>query len=209
MYYPKPRHGWWCNARTFPTRCRYCGKKVYYFFCDCGSKVFFDSLGLPWHKHNCTERDLNLDRIHKQIPGSIEEDYKKHIVERQEYRSRAEVEVPIRACIPEKDGQNVYEKGVIRDVLPELDVYKKFNVPKDSLFGIKFLKELSSGSWMQVTIYVDDLGSDAIDSYTMLIRTDEWDRAEVKQGDLVSFEIEGRHFPGSDHYWLCKEILLL
>jgi hypothetical protein len=48
-------HGYWCNARTIPMTCRYCGEKVYFFSCDCGCKVFFDELGDPWPKHNCQE----------------------------------------------------------------------------------------------------------------------------------------------------------
>ncbi len=30
MPYGEPTHGWWCNARTYPTGCRYCGQTVFY-----------------------------------------------------------------------------------------------------------------------------------------------------------------------------------
>lgn len=33
--------------------CKWCGKKVFYFTCDCGSKVFFDELG-TWKLHRCS-----------------------------------------------------------------------------------------------------------------------------------------------------------
>lgn len=48
-------HGRWCNSRTYPTRCQYCGKQVFFFMCDCGSRVVFDALGQPWPIHHCEE----------------------------------------------------------------------------------------------------------------------------------------------------------
>ena len=48
-------HREWCNKKTHQTTCKYCRKKVYYFSCDCGSKVFFDKLGGYLPKHNCME----------------------------------------------------------------------------------------------------------------------------------------------------------
>ena len=48
-------HGMWCNARTFPTHCRHCGMKEFFFSCSCGCKVFFESLGPPWPEHACLE----------------------------------------------------------------------------------------------------------------------------------------------------------
>jgi hypothetical protein len=48
-------HGSWCHAKTIPMTCKYCGEKVFFFFCNCGCKVFFDELGDPWPRHNCQE----------------------------------------------------------------------------------------------------------------------------------------------------------
>ncbi len=51
MYFPV--HGpYVCNSRAYPTSCRYCSRDVFYFFCDHGSKVFFDDLGGRWPEHN-------------------------------------------------------------------------------------------------------------------------------------------------------------
>ena len=54
-YYNGTTHGERCNAKTYPTRCKYCKKDVFYFSCDHGSKVFFDQLGDPWPVHSCPE----------------------------------------------------------------------------------------------------------------------------------------------------------
>ncbi len=49
------RHG---NAhvngqQTYQMNCWGCGKRVFFYRNDAGSKVFFDDLGAPWPKHGC------------------------------------------------------------------------------------------------------------------------------------------------------------
>ena len=43
------------QRKTYPTHCRYCGKHVYYYENEYGSRVFFEKLGYPWPKHRCRE----------------------------------------------------------------------------------------------------------------------------------------------------------
>ena len=60
VYFEGSRHGKWCGGRTSPTRCKYCKKRVYYFECNCGCKVFFTKLGEPWPIHDCQQDDRQL-----------------------------------------------------------------------------------------------------------------------------------------------------
>jgi len=46
-----PNHGPDCWTTTFPTACRYCGRRVYVLTCTCGSCVLFDKLGEAWPLH--------------------------------------------------------------------------------------------------------------------------------------------------------------
>lgn len=55
MRYRGVSHGSWCNSKTRPIKCKYCGKDVFYFSCDHESSVFFEKLGNPWPKHLCKE----------------------------------------------------------------------------------------------------------------------------------------------------------
>ena len=41
------------NSKTFPTRCKYCGERVFYYANEYGSKVYFDNLGGTWPIHKC------------------------------------------------------------------------------------------------------------------------------------------------------------
>lgn len=49
----EPVHGDWCRSRTWRTTCPRCREEAFFFTCDCGSGVFFESLGQPWPKHVC------------------------------------------------------------------------------------------------------------------------------------------------------------
>ena len=56
-------HGPRCNSVTWPTKCRDCNERVFFFRCDCGSGVFFDELGGSWPLHDCdTSWTRNLKR---------------------------------------------------------------------------------------------------------------------------------------------------
>ena len=200
MFYRRPTHGWWCNARTFPTRCRYCGAKVFYFSCDCGSKVFFDSLGYPWPVHECGVRIFERPLI-------IEEEYARRIEEKQERRRRGWVP-PIRARGPQS-GEIVEEFGVIREIVQKVDVFGKFDILPDSPLGAALLGDLINGDWMQATIHVDDLGGEEILSYTVLIKTEIWEEAAFQRGSLVYFVAEGREILGRQPYWLCTSMQLV
>jgi len=43
-------------ARTYLTKCRDCGKSVYYHTNGYGHSVLFDNLGCPWEVHDCWEK---------------------------------------------------------------------------------------------------------------------------------------------------------
>ncbi|MEH2124242.1 hypothetical protein [Nostoc sp.] len=41
------------QTKTYPTKCKKCGKAVYYHTNGNGDSVFFNSLGYPWQVHGC------------------------------------------------------------------------------------------------------------------------------------------------------------
>ena len=53
-----PTHGIYCYTKTFPTTCPSCNQPVFFFFCNCGSKVYFDNLGSPWPIHFCRKQAI-------------------------------------------------------------------------------------------------------------------------------------------------------
>ncbi|RYF37869.1 MAG: cold shock domain-containing protein [Cytophagaceae bacterium] len=59
---PSPTHGPFCFKEfCFKTRCKRCNDDVFYYQCSCGSKVFFDTLGDPWPRHDCSQSATRQD----------------------------------------------------------------------------------------------------------------------------------------------------
>lgn len=53
---PIPTHSSFCISRAFTTFCPDCRDTVFFFSCNCGSKVYFNDLGEPWPIHRCRNR---------------------------------------------------------------------------------------------------------------------------------------------------------
>ena len=155
MTYQDASHGWWCGARTYPTRCQYCRAEVFYFSCNCGSKVFFDKLGWPWPVHDCTEYFEEQRRIR------LEKEYVQRIEEQQERRRK--LDMPIQAHSPQVE-ESIEEVGIVREILRKVDVFKKFDVPSDSPLARQLLGKLATGSYVQVTLHSGDLSCEKLTS---------------------------------------------
>jgi hypothetical protein len=48
--------------------CRFCGRTVFYYENEHGSKVFFDELGWPWPKHSCPGNPYNSGEPSSKVP---------------------------------------------------------------------------------------------------------------------------------------------
>jgi len=46
-----PSHSSDCVTKIFPSKCPYCGKRVLFFSCSCGSKVYFEEGICPFKDH--------------------------------------------------------------------------------------------------------------------------------------------------------------
>lgn len=46
-----PTHSPSCRTWSYKTACPDCKKPVFFFSCNCGSRIFFDLLGPPWPEH--------------------------------------------------------------------------------------------------------------------------------------------------------------
>ena len=152
-------HGPWCGAVTWKTQCPRlnCRADVYFFKCNCGSRVFFDSLGDPWPIHDCDlswGRGLERERdesggVTVQIApgvtayrsGSISPD----VVTRTKRRDSKPD--PIVSVRPDDAGPtNVM--GIVRELRRTVDVMQSLNLPASS-FTAAFLGPLGKGQWGQ------------------------------------------------------------
>jgi len=136
-----------------------------------------------------------------QVEVKIAQDYAERVTRRQR---RREWRAPIRAC-PPLEGQTIEEMGFVREV-GRVDVYKKFRLSPDAQLASQLLGELSDNDFWQVTVHTGDMNADQKDSYTFLIRKDDWEKIGAIRGDLLCFSALGKAMPGREPYWLCTEV---
>ncbi len=207
-------HGWWCNSSTYPTRCKYCGGQVFYFSCDCGSKVFFDDLGPPWPEHRCFEylsaqygRDFiaNGMAIMMMTPGveighRIDADYISEVQE--------QVKNPVPPDILRQDpydGVKTVEDGIVREIYLEVDLFKRLNIPRTSI-GVSLLGFLGKEKYGQVTIHTGGLGEEGRDSFTFLVKTKMLKRKSVIKGDYIICHLRGITIADQATVWICDKL---
>lgn len=51
------------RSQIWKMKCLHCGKAVFFYRNDQGSRVFFDEIGHPWPKHGCMDRKGKLQRV--------------------------------------------------------------------------------------------------------------------------------------------------
>lgn len=215
-------HGAWCNARTIPMRCRYCGEDVFYFTCNCGCKVFFDALGSPWVTHNCLERHIatygkevvedSLAQI-MMLPGystrglKIEREYCEQ-VRRQSLEDRKKSR-EIVAMAPPRPNYTHRDLGRLVELIDNIDLFRRANLELVGPIAFAMLGELGKQPMVQLTFLIDDLSYDDRESYTCFAPFRLVKSSAVKRGDLVEFKIVARENPSFGLVWLCEQLTTL
>ena len=181
-------HGTWCHTKTFPTTCKICGVDVFYFQCDCDSRVFFDELGPPWPIHDCLDnsepsaprpssdayfkstqgvtltvqgKDDGLLSGMTRFNGSIDSDII-HRVKESQSSTRNTSAIP-----PYSGGKSETHTGVVTHT-SEISLESKFGIAPDSVGARAISRKLGGLRVTQITIQVDEIAADAEDylSYT-------------------------------------------
>jgi len=200
------------QSRTIPTGCRYCGAKVFFHTNESGSKVVFDELGAPWPKHSCPGYENSLKSsngpvgrfIHTETGDLVHADaYLKNI--QSGHSTRKKWDQPIVAVHP-VEGLSIYEIGVVRDIIPGVDIYKRFDLKKETRFCRQLLGDIGEKKHAQVTMYADDITTGKLASYTFFILQTTWNDLRAVKDDLLHFKVEGKSVPGHTAYWMCTNI---
>ncbi len=212
-------HGSWCNSVTWPTKCSQCDQRVFFFRCDCGSRVFFDKLGAPWPIHDCETswaRDLrrwqdDFGWINVEISSGItvrrapEGSIDHTIVPRAKRReSRPD---PIVAIKPE-GSEKITIVGILREKRMEVDVTFTLKLPETSIVA-GFLGELAEGKWGKFTIHTQPPNEDVLHSYTAWAPSAALSHANNSQGVTVEVQISSKSIPGVDNFWVCSHYNVL
>ena len=209
------RHGPQCNAVTWPTKCPGCSDRVFFFRCDCGSKVFFDDLGPPWPIHDCEiSWTRNLIRT-RHSDGSIVVEISEGVSIRRAPDSFAvesavtsrvtrknDNDEPIVPVNAEDSNEDVTITGLVREKLNRKDVFSTLDVKRGTL-GSEMIEPLSEGEWGKITIHVPSPSNNKFLSYTFWALTSHITCAKNKKGVTAQAQIRSLKIPNKSSIWVC------
>ena len=207
-------HGPWCNSVTWRTKCPSCKGQVFFFQCDCGSKVFFDRLGHPWPIHDCDASwagklprwvddsgGLNVEispgiTVRRAPEGSINQGVVTRAIRRDQRPD------PIKAIQP-KGSEEITVVGILRELQVEVDAATFLRLPKTSMTS-GVLGKLSEGQWGKVTIHSQSPRDDVLTSYTAWVPSKALSETENLKGVTVNARISSQFILGVGNVWVCN-----
>lgn len=210
-------HGIWCNTRTWPTKCPHCREPVFFFSCDCGSKVFFDDLRDPWPIHDCDTswtRSLNRMRgadgtITVQLTDGVTirrpaETFavEPSILDRARKKRKSSAPDPIVSVHPDVDSIERTVIGILREIQRDADPTKVLRIDRLSTLGAAFLGPLGSGSWSRITVHEPTTAGTSLNSFTVWLTQAELQRADSSKGVTVAIDIAPLQIHGIGSVWL-------
>ena len=206
-------HGPWCSSRTFPTNCPTCRAKVYFFSCDCGSRVFFDDLGGSWPRHDCdTSWATSLVRttdstgtitvrlgpnVTATRPGDFSGIDPSLIARARTKRERPD---PIVRVDPKK-GSTKCVLGVLRELQRRANPFKAFRLP-DTVMAWQFLDIIGQQPVGKITVHAQSETTDQQESFTAWIPANWIKDQRIVRGIAVFIELVGIRV-NRDTAWFC------
>lgn len=162
-----PTHSSDCVTKTFRTNCPDCNSKVFSFSCNCGSKVYFESLGDPWPQHLCRNREIkfgidlvrNSERMKdSEIIKLIEDHSKKSgkklseelwdIIENELGKRKKPFNFTEVSCDIDIEGFS----GRIMEINKSINFYKRLGLDKTAPFSSDFLGEFKNGNYYEIIL---------------------------------------------------------
>lgn len=205
-------HGPWCNSKTYPTRCKYCGERVFFFTCDHGCKVFFNELGWPWPEHRCPgyliaqygkeviEQGLAVMMMTPgiEIGRHIDHEYTDKLKEHQDRPFVSE----ITRCDP-YEGCATQEQGIVREMIEQVDIFHRLKISEDSTMGVALLRPFVGRKVSQITIHTNALTEQDCYSFTFLVDCNLLKKKGIIKGDFVTCKLRSLAIPGREVIWIC------
>lgn len=216
MRYGEATHGWWCNSRTYPTRCKYCGERVFFFSCSCGSKVFFQELGWPWPEHRCIQyltaqygREF-IERgmaIMMMTPGvDIGRKVDRNYTDKVKQQLAVSREPEVVRCDPYDGCQDTEAEGIVRELIPRVDVFKRFDISENSVIGAALFGPLAKDEYAQVTVHTGALAGEDNWSFTFFVSRKLLDQKRIVKGDFVTCKLRAFTVHGRGTVWVCDDL---
>jgi len=191
---------------------------VYFFACDCGSKVFFDARGGSWPRHadRCLAyllRAMHRDghsfqvirsRIHEAAAaaGQPIPDHVLQILRAQEYReTHRELVVSL---VPEEQEHRL--EGRIHSSTPQANFLRRFGY-EDTLFGRAFLGDLLNEAYVEFCVRAQaDPVSGICPQMECFAKASVWNRLKLHDGCMVAVSARPQKLRRDRKIWVARTI---
>jgi len=199
-----PTHSSDCVTKTFRTYCPDCNCKVFFFSCNCGSKIFFDSLGEPWPQHLCKNREIkeaidlvrNSERMKEsEIIKLIEEHSKKNgknisddywqIIENELGKRKKPFNYTEISCDSDIEGFS----GRIMEINKSINFYKRLELDKTAPFSSEFLGEFKNGNYSEIIIRDNPDKNNISRQITLYVEAKLVRGISLKKGEVITVRL--------------------
>ena len=215
-------HGEWCEARTWPTRCPTCSEDVFFFMCNCRSKVFFDELGPPWPIHDCdtswtrrlrrttdetgritVELSEGITVIRSPVSFEIEED----VISSARKCHSNQASDPIVRIEPAKGSHKSFV-GVLREINRQVRPLEFYELDNTAM-AIAMLGPIGAQEMGRITVHAPSLIGDQTESFTLWIPSDLLRDPRIVRGITVSLVLESVEILGQGFAWFSDEFEIM
>lgn len=202
---PIPTHDSSCVTKAIPINCPDCKAAVFFFKCNCGSRVIFDELGYPWQIHNCRQRVI---REQLQLLVGFERMTDEEIfnkIDKNEKLSGQKISDEIYEIIENVLGKRKYTFNT-KEVLPddsisdvsgrimefnrEVNLLKKFGYDTSSEIALKLLGELGKGHFGEIKLRENPNTKNESMEFSILVKRSYYLKNNLKIGDYILGEVE-------------------
>lgn len=217
---PVPTHSPSCTSRAIKLECWNCGEEVFYFFCSCGTKVFFDSLGSPWPIHDCNAfetKDLleqifetygviddsvinRLKIICEEKDTTLPPDALSKITNFLHRNVSKRIKLEIQ---PNESELGVY--GKITGVNHSINFYKKFNLEKGNISQM-LLGKLANEQFSEIILETLPNKQNQIKIYRVFIPERVIKQMKLTTKKFITIKILTHSFVSGQKIWLVDEI---
>lgn len=213
-----PTHGLGCKTLLWATNCPDCAERVFFFACNCGSKVFFDTRGGSWPKHEdrCIPYLLRGMRraghSYASIRSKIQEmatrtaqSVPAHVLKtlREEEYEETDREVVV-AVLPQ-DQEQILEGRILSSAL-QVNFLRRFGY-EDNTFGRAFLGPLLSEPYVELRVRGDaDPISGICVELECFAKKATWDQLHLHDGSLVAVVVVPKKLRNERSIWVARRI---
>ncbi len=221
-------HGINCRTKTFPLNCQFCSSRIFFFQCECGSRVLFDMLGDPWPMHDCRNSSppsaprppgkVALQTL-KDVSFTVEEPNSGLLLGLRRgterippgiiHRSVDSVSKPRETVSMDPYGERQESiVGVVSHIY-RFAIGSRFSIDSDTLVASAISSVLGGLDVAQITVLVDDYLNDesAVDkmSYAIWCHPDGVP-ASLEEGHIVEAIIRPRDFMSLGKRWVANSM---